>query len=167
MFGVCYFSEGTDGGVWTRAAPLFYQNPCFFIDILQSNDYTVYMAKAVLSAFAAAIIIKLFLFDFIIADGISMEPAIRNGTVMFVNRLQYGLRFPGRPGYLVRWAAPRQGDVVVFYAPSGSIAVKRCSDLTEKGEFIAQGDNSLQSYDSRSYGPVPADSTIGKVLGIK
>ena len=138
-----------------------------FIDIPSQNYYTIDMAKAVLSAFAVAVIIKLFLFDFIIADGISMEPAIRSGTVLVVNRLQYGLRLPGRNGYLVRWAAPKEGDVVVFYAPSGSLAVKRCGDFSEKGEFMAQGDNSLQSYDSRSYGPVPADNTIGKVLGIK
>ena len=125
------------------------------------------MAKAVFSALAAAVIIKLFLFDFIIADGISMEPSIRSGSVLVVNRLQYGLRFPGRSGYLVRWSAPKEGDVVVFYAPSGNIAVKRCRSLTEKGKFMAQGDNSLQSYDSRSYGPVSADNTIGKVLGIR
>ena len=123
------------------------------------------MTKAILGAFATALIIKLFLFDFIIAEGNSMEPAIHSGSVLVVNRLQYGLRFPGQTGYLVRWAAPRQGDLVVFYAPSGSIAVKRCDSLTGRGEFIAQGDNSLQSYDSRSYGPVPVDATIGKVLG--
>jgi len=123
------------------------------------------MTKAVLGAFAAALIIKLFLFDFIIAEGNSMEPAIHSGSILVVNRLQYGLRFPGQTGYLVRWAAPRQGDLVVFYAPSGDIAVKRCDSLTGEGEFIAQGDNSLQSYDSRSYGPVPVDATIGKVLG--
>jgi signal peptidase I len=137
------------------------------IDILLSNDYTIDMAKAILSAFAAAVIIKLFLFDFIIADGISMEPAIHSGTVLVVNRLQYGLRLPGGYGYLVRWSEPREGDVVIFYAPPGNIAVKRCGVLSKKGEFTAQGDNSLQSYDSRSYGPVPADNTIGKVLGIK
>jgi len=125
------------------------------------------MAKAILAAFAAAIIIKLFLFDFVFADGISMEPAIRDGSVLVVNRLQYGLRFPGQPGYLVRWAAPRQGDVVVFYTPLGNIAVKRLGAFTEKGDFIAEGDNSLQSFDSRSYGPVSADNIIGRVLGIR
>jgi signal peptidase I len=139
----------------------------FFIDIPLSNDYIIYMAKAILSAFAAAVIIKLFLFDFIIADGISMEPAIRSGTVLVVNRLQYGLRLPGRHGYLVRWSEPKEGDVVIFYTPTGSVAVKRCGVLSRRGEFPARGDNSLQSYDSRSYGPVPADNTIGKVLGIK
>ncbi|MDR2923639.1 MAG: signal peptidase I [Treponema sp.] len=125
------------------------------------------MAKAILWAFLAAVLIKLFLLDFIIAEGNSMEPAIRSGSVLVVNRMQYGLRFPGQQGYLLRWAAPRQGEVVVFYTPSGSIAVKRCSSREEAGVFMAQGDNSLRSYDSRSYGPVSVDATIGKVLGRK
>lgn len=125
------------------------------------------MTKAVFGAFAAALLIKLFLFDFIIAEGNSMEPAIKSGTVLVINRLQYGLRFPGQQGYLLRWAAPRQGDLVVFYAPSGEIAVKRCENFTGTDEFMARGDNSLQSYDSRSYGPVPVNATIGKVLGRK
>jgi signal peptidase I len=125
------------------------------------------MAKAVLCAFLAAVVIKLFLLDFLIAEGHSMEPAIRSGSVLVVNRMQYGLRFPGQQGYLVRWAAPKQGEVVVFYAPSGSIAVKRCGSQEQAGVFMARGDNSPQSYDSRSYGPVSADATIGKVLGKK
>jgi signal peptidase I len=119
-----------------------------------------------LGALAAALVIKLLAFDFIIAEGDSMEPAIHSGTVLLINRLQYGLRFPGQRGYLVRWAVPKHGEVLVFYTPSGDMAVKRCEGLTERGDFIALGDNSLQSYDSRSYGPVPPDNTIGKVLGI-
>ena len=96
-----------------------------------------------------------------------MEPAIPSGKVLVVNRLQYGLRFPGQNRYLLRWGRPKEGDVVVFYTPSGSLAVKRCGLLVREGEFMAQGDNTLRSYDSRSYGPVSADNTIGKVLGIK
>jgi signal peptidase I len=123
------------------------------------------MMKAVLGAFAAALVVKLFLLDFVIAEGISMEPVIHSGSVLVVNRLQYGLRFPGQPGYMVRWSAPKQGDLVVFYTPSGEIAIKRCDNPAGEGVFMARGDNSLQSYDSRSYGPVSADATIGKVLG--
>lgn len=97
-----------------------------------------------------------------------MEPAIHNGSVLVINRLQYGLRVPGlRQGYAARWSSPKQGEVVVFYTPSGELAVKRCGQIMERGSFLAIGDNSLQSYDSRSYGPVSADSVIGKVLGIK
>jgi type IV secretory pathway protease TraF len=56
--------------------------------------------------------------------------------------------------------------VVVFYTPLGELAVKRCGEI--RGNFfIALGDNGPQSYDSRVYGPVPADNIIGKVLGVK
>jgi signal peptidase I len=125
------------------------------------------MAKAAAGALITALIMKFFLFDFMIAEGISMSPAIRPGTVLVVNRLMYGFRLPWAEGYLVRWSAPKTGDVVVFYTPQGMTAVKRCGDILDTGEFIALGDNSLQSFDSRSYGPVRTDNIIGKVLGIK
>ena len=121
--------------------------------------------KAIFSALLFAFVLKLFFFDFIIAQGSSMEPAIKNGTVLVVSRLKYGIRLPWRQEYLFRWAKPKEGDVVVFYTPTGELAVKRCTELTERGSFYAQGDNSLASYDSRSYGPVSSDNIIGKVLG--
>jgi signal peptidase I len=121
----------------------------------------------VLSAFLAAFVIKAFLFDFVIADGRSMIPAIRPGNVLLVNRLSYGIRFPWARKYLLRWSLPKAGDVVIFLTPQGHIAVKRCASITERQRFFALGDNSLESYDSRSYGPVPADSIMGKVIGIK
>ena len=125
------------------------------------------MTKAILGAFVTALLIKLFLFDFIIAEGNSMEPSIPNGTVLIVNRMQYGFRLPGQSGYLIRWSDPRQGDIVVFYTPSGSMAVKRSYSVIGEGKFMAQGDNSLQSFDSRSYGPISTDSIIGRVLGVR
>ena len=121
--------------------------------------------KAVLLALAAALVLKLFFFDFMIAQGHSMEPAIQNGSVIVVSRLRYGLRLPWQQNYLVRWGRPSAGEVVVFYTPSGELAVKRCAALTENGFFLAEGDNVHASYDSRSYGPVSLDNIIGKVLG--
>jgi len=120
--------------------------------------------KGDFGSFGAALVLKLFLLDFIIAEGNSMEPSIHSGTVLVINKLQYGLHIPGIRKYLIRWAIPKKGEIVVFYNPSGNIAVKRCIDFTENGEIMVQGDNSLQSYDSRSYGPVPAENMIGKVL---
>ena len=138
---------------------------------------------AVLAAFLAAIIAKCLLFDFVIVNGRSMLPAIRPGRVLLVNRLAYGLRLPGTDTYLVRWRLPREGDVVIFITPEGSTAVKRCGVVALKDgavigatpseraspawTFFARGDNDLESYDSRSYGPVPADRIVGKVVGIK
>ena len=125
------------------------------------------MGRAVLLAFIAGMILKLFMFDFMVTDGHSMSPAIKSGTVLIINRLQYGLRFPGQKAYLVQWASPKPGEVVVFYTPSGECAIKRCKTVREGDIFMALGDNSLQSYDSRSYGPVPVQNTIGRVLGLK
>jgi signal peptidase I len=122
--------------------------------------------KAIIGAFITALLIKIFLFDFMIAEGHSMVPAIGPGKVLLVFKPAYGFKLPGSGTYLLRWASPAQGDIVVFYTPLGEIAVKRCSEVWGK-DFYALGDNSLQSYDSRSYGPVSADAIIGKVLGIK
>ena len=121
--------------------------------------------KAVMCALLAALVLRLFFFDFMMAQGNSMEPAIPNGTVLVINRLRYGFRLPWQQEYLLRWAQPREGEVLVFYTPTGEKAVKRCIALTGLGTFIAAGDNELTSYDSRSYGPVPFDNIIGKVLG--
>jgi signal peptidase I len=131
------------------------------------KDALINTGRIVLFAFLAALIMKIFLFDFMIADGRSMVPAINPGTVLVINRLAYGIRLPWAGQYLLRWSLPKAGDVVVFLTPQGQTAVKRCGMVTEKERFFALGDNSLESYDSRSYGPVPADSIMGKVMGIK
>ena len=130
-------------------------------------EYTDLMTgkRAIVFALVIAIILKVFLVDLIIAQGQSMEPAIKNGDVLIVSRLRYGIRLPWRQKYLIRWALPKAGETVVFYTPTGELAVKRCSSLFDERRFYAEGDNSLASYDSRSYGSVPVDNIIGKVLG--
>jgi signal peptidase I len=94
-----------------------------------------------------------------------MEPSIQNGAVLIVSRMRYGIRLSWLQKYLIRWAQPKTGEVVVFYTPTGELAVKRCTALTEHGSFYAGGDNLNASYDSRAYGPVPVENIIGKVLG--
>jgi signal peptidase I len=121
--------------------------------------------RAIFGAFFTALILKAFVFDFMIAEGQSMTPAIPSGSVLLVSRLAYGLRLPWTDRYLVRWAEPHVGEVIVFYTPQGSTAVKRCAVLTGRDTFIALGDNGAASLDSRSYGPVSFDHIIGKVLG--
>jgi signal peptidase I len=121
----------------------------------------------ILAAFLAALFMKCFLFDFMVADGRSMVPAIQPGTVLMVNRLAYGFRPPWMDAYLTRWSLPKTGEVLVFFTPQGALAVKRCGMVREGSKFIALGDNSADSYDSRTYGPIPADRIVGKVLGIR
>ncbi|MDR0602327.1 MAG: S26 family signal peptidase [Treponema sp.] len=124
------------------------------------------MRKAILRALALGVFLKFFVFDLMIAEGKSMEPSVKPGTVLVVSRLVYGFRFPWMKKYLFRWSLPKPGDIVVFYAPDDGIAVKRCREIVEEC-FMALGDNGPMSFDSRSYGPVPVDHIIGKALGVK
>jgi signal peptidase I len=121
-----------------------------------------HLGRTMMAAFAVALALKSFCFDFMITEGQSMYPAIKNGTVLVINKLAYGLRLPWNGRYALRWALPKAGDVVVFYTPLGSLAVKRCAELRPDNRFLAAGDNSAASYDSRSYGPVPLDNIVGR-----
>ena len=118
-------------------------------------------------AFITAVVIKFFILDFMIAEGHSMVPVIKPGSILLVCKIVYGLRLPGSGAYIFHWGQPRKGDVVVFYTPLGEIAVKRCGEILPGARFFALGDNGSQSYDSRNYGPVPNDHIIGKALFLK
>lgn len=96
-----------------------------------------------------------------------MVPAIQSGSILFVNKISYGFRAPFCGLYLMRWAKPKPGDVVVFWTPYGDLAVKRCAGLEGENSFLAYGDNSSASFDSRFYGSVPLDNIVGKAAGIK
>ena len=132
-----------------------------------SNKRKAPVERAILMAFIAALVIKLFILDVMIAEGHSMTPAIKPGTILLVCKVFYGLRVPVSGTYLLQWGVPSKGDVVVFYTPLGELAVKRCGENLAGRMFNALGDNGPQSYDSRNYGPVPNDNIIGRVLGIK
>jgi signal peptidase I len=124
-------------------------------------------ARAILLAFAAALFIKIFLVDLMVTQGRSMLPALEPGSVLVVNKAAYGIRLPGIGLYLLRWGLPHKGDMVVFYTPFGERAVKRCSIVDSDGSFFALGDNDLESFDSRSYGSIPPDHILGKVIAVK
>ncbi|MDR2471206.1 MAG: signal peptidase I [Treponema sp.] len=123
--------------------------------------------RAWLLALGAAVFIKIFLFDLMITQGRSMLPTLRPGSLLVVNKAAYGFRLPGLGIYLFRWARPRRGDLVVFYTPLGERAVKRCTYEEEGENFFARGDNDLESFDSRSYGLIPQDHILGKVVAFR
>ncbi|MCL2093743.1 MAG: S26 family signal peptidase [Treponema sp.] len=124
------------------------------------------ITKAVMGALITALVLKFFVLDFMVAEGQSMAPALRPGSMLLVCRVYYGFKLPWSQSYILQWKAPQGGDVVVFYTPLGEIAVKRIGDMIPGAMFIALGDNLDQSYDSRNYGPVPVQNIIGKVMGI-
>jgi signal peptidase I len=122
--------------------------------------------SAILAAFVIALGMKLFLFDFIIAEGNSMLPAIKPGTLLLINRAAFGLRLPGAEQYLIRWTLPQPGNIVIFTNSRGETALKRCAASGAGGVYVL-GDNTLESYDSRSYGYIAPDRILGKVVGIR
>ncbi len=73
------------------------------------------------SLFVALIIALIIRYFFIqpyrIPSG-SMIPTLEIGDQLFVIRCQYGIMIPFTDKYLVRWAKPKRGDIVVFRNPA-------------------------------------------------
>lgn len=72
----------------------------------------------------------------------SMKPTIFEGDRIFVNKLAYGLKFPYTTWHLAHWGGPKQGEIVVFYAPDNGVRlVKRC--VAEPGQTITVDDGRI------------------------
>ena len=147
--------------------------------------------KAILWAVVIALLIRSFLLDAIIVDGISMHPFLENRERVFVNRLVY------------RFSSPRGNDIIVFErdpkplikrviavagqtieVTDGQVIVDGIA-LTEpyltvvtqgrfgpytvpEGTVFVMGDNRNVSLDSRdsSVGPVSLRNIRGKALAV-
>lgn len=74
----------------------------------------------------AACFLRLFVFDAVRISGDSMQPVLKNGRRVLVNKLAWGFRLPLTRHYIVRWAEPEAGDIAVFLH-NGTFTVKRCA----------------------------------------
>lgn len=89
------------------------------------------------------ILLKFFAIDILRVAGHSMEPAIKEGSTVIVNKLAYGLVKPGSRDFFVQWATPSSGDVVI-YLHDNKIVVKRCVAIGgERLEFFADNGYTL------------------------
>jgi signal peptidase I len=74
-------------------------------------------AEAIIMALVLALFIRTFIVQaFKIPSG-SMIPTLQIGDHILVNKLSYGIRMPFLEKYLVDYATPGRGDVVVFIFP--------------------------------------------------
>ena len=87
--------------------------------------------------------------NFVIADA-SMLPVLHPGDELLVNR----------------WARLVAGDVVVLRDPAWPqrYLVKRVGECRPGSKLVVLGDNSHVSRDSRTFGPVPRELVVGRVI---
>ncbi|MEE0879409.1 MAG: signal peptidase I [Treponemataceae bacterium] len=72
-----------------------------------------------------AFLIKLFVLDIVLVSGTSMMPNIKDGEIIFINKLAYGIVQPFSSSFLVQWDTPKENDVVI-YLYNDKMVVKRC-----------------------------------------
>jgi len=161
--------------------------------LLSAHSWRRFFLALICSA-AAAYVLFGVVFGLAVAKGTSMNPAVRDGDVMFINRL-----------FISRMGSYERGDLVVFSKIQGyeNDCIKRVIGLpgetvdiengqvtvdgepleepytigeTERKEFLAypitlksdeyfvMGDRRDNSRDSRNYGPVKKEQLIGKEM---
>lgn len=110
------------------------------------------LVAAVLFTFRSAV------FDWNVVPTGSMKPTILEGDYILVNKLAYGARVPFLGTVLHRGAAPRRGDIVVFYPPGErQLYVKRV--VGAPGDLVEVRDNHLLvNGQPAAYGELAASS---------
>ncbi len=89
----------------------------------------------------------------------SMEPTLKQGDYILVNKARYGLRLPFLRAPLVEWDLPHRGDVVTFTPPAsypdgeGRLFIKRVVALP--GDTVSVKKGALYVNGQRAAGPSP------------
>ena len=93
--------------------------------------------KVFVAALLIASLMKAFVLDVVSVSGSSMMPTLKDGQLVLVNKLAWGLRLPVTRRYLVRWGSPKAGDIAVFLR-DGTYTIKRC--IATEGMPLALSD---------------------------
>ena len=84
----------------------------------------------------------------------SMEPVLKAGDYIVVNKLAYA------------FSNPSKGDIIVMKHPKEKdrFLVKRIELVTKSKKLYVIGDNKNYSQDSRHFGPIVKNLIIGKLF---
>ena len=84
----------------------------------------------ILTGICIGLLIKLFVIDVMKINGTSMEPSLKDGSVVVLNKLAYGIPKPFGDKLIVHWAEPEPGDVVI-YLYQNRYVIKRCVGVAD------------------------------------
>ncbi len=151
------------------------------------------MFETLVIAIVAVLLVRSFVTQPFLVSGSSMEPTFNDGNYLLVDELSYDFRVPERgevivfkypsdpSSYFIKRIVGLPGETVVIR--DGKVSVRNTggtevlnepyvlqSDTTSNvertlgnGEYFVMGDNRNFSFDSRSWGPVPAKNIVGVV----
>lgn len=91
----------------------------------QKNKATINLPLCILIGIALAVAIKVFILDFYRVSGRSMEPSIKDNSLIAANKTAYGLQNPFKPELLFSWKKPKKGQKVLYMYQNYWV-VKRC-----------------------------------------
>lgn len=92
--------------------------------------------KFFIFAFIFAIFIKLFVLDIVKISGKSMEPNLKDGQYVVINKLAYGIVKPFSDKLLIQWNKPKIDDIII-YVYNNNMVIKRCCGIElQRLEFI-------------------------------
>jgi len=104
----------------------------------------------IIIGFFIGILIKLFVFDIVIVSGNSMQPTIKNGETLFINKLAYGLKNPFKSSLIFQWATPQKDDIVIFMHNNRQV-VKRCCGVSNEVLEYSVDSGYILSIEGKSY----------------
>jgi signal peptidase I len=96
------------------------------------------------------IVIKLFIFDIVIVSGNSMQPTLKNGDTLFINKLAYGIKNPLKPSLICQWSKPKKNDIVIYMHNNRQVVKRCCGVSNEVLEYSSNSSYSL-SVGEKSY----------------
>lgn len=108
-------------------------------------------------------IVQHFIVEMYKIKGASMEPTLRSGQRVIVTKVFLNIgrgdvvvfRSKEQPIYLVKRVVGMPGDPYILYG---------ARKVLQPNEYFVMGDNRLDSYDSRNFGPINKDDIVGIVV---
>lgn len=77
--------------------------------------------------------LKIFCFDLLFISGSSMEPDIKDGNKVWINKLAYGFIKPFGDELVCQWSKPKVGDVILYFYNNRAV-IKRC--VAVEGDWL-------------------------------